>query len=241
MSKFAALNKIKHRDYCVRQGDFRHAATMHTCPVALSEFADLAAEYPILFVRSQDGHGLRCVALLGVRPGDNLFWQNNQWQGQYIPLTLRTHPFATAVIDDREDRLAICIDEESPLVAADAQRGSRLFDGGGEQTEYLANMTRFLLQVRRQLSLSDAFVRDLEDKALLEEQVILVKLPGGIDHRLTGVFRIEEKALNRLTESEFLALRERGYLPAIYAHLQSLRQVNNLRRLHAQTQRVNIH
>ncbi|MBB3060954.1 SapC family protein [Microbulbifer rhizosphaerae] len=233
-----ALDKKRHRSHRIKVADLSHSVGKHTCPALIGEFPQLAAEYPIVFVKSEQGGEqggeLRSVAMLGVKPGRNLFWQNNRWQGAYIPSALRAHPFAMVAIEGQEGQFAICIDESSPSMAGDRERGESLFDKNGEQTEYLSNISNFLLELRMQTSLSNEFARYLDEKGLLEEQVVLVKLPGGMDHRLTGVFRVNERAVNRLPDQEFLALRKRGYLSAIYAHLGSLRQVNNLSRLYGQ-------
>lgn len=241
MSKMVALDKNRHRNYRIEQGDLGHSAGQQSCPALMGEFAQLAAEYPIVFVRSGDGDELRSIAMLGIKPGKNLFWQNNQWQGAYVPAALRAHPFATAGIGGQGDQFAICLDESSSRVMSSGVAGEPLFDNKGEQTEYLANISCFLAELRTQVSLSNDFVRYLNENALLEEQVVLVNLPGGVDHRLTGVFRVSEKALNGLSDGDFLALRKRGYLPAIYTHLNSLRQVNNLSRLYSQLRKEGLH
>lgn len=240
-TRLTALDKNRHRNFSVRQNSLAHTANLHTCAALLGEYSDLASEYPIVFVRTENGDGLRSVALLGVKPGQNLFWQKSQWQGRYLPLAVRAQPFAAVGVPGSDDRIAICIDESSPLSIADGRRGEPLFDRGGAQTEYLGNVSRFLAQIYRQEALSRIFVGHLEEKDLLEEQVMLVNLPGGVDHRLTGVFRINESALNKLPDRDFVDLRKKGYLPAIYAQIQSLRQVHNLSRLHAQMHRENVH
>lgn len=241
MSQIVALDKLRHRNYRVRSAGLSHSAAQHTCAALLGEFSDLAAEFPIIFVRAESGDALRCVALLGIKPGQNLFWQEQRWQARYIPAALRAHPFAAATIDRAEGQFALCLDEQSPAIVESGREGEALFDAEGRESIYLTRVVQSMAQLRGQEQASNRFVSHLRDLDLLEEQVILVKLAGGVDHRLSGVFRVNEKALNALSDEAFVDLRRRGYLAAIYAHLNSLRQVNNLSRLHGRVRRESVH
>ncbi len=42
------------------------------------------------------------------------------------------------------------------------------------------------------------------------------------------IYLVSEQKLAKLANDEFISLRERGYLPAIYAHLGSLHQLQRL-------------
>ncbi|WP_250460134.1 SapC family protein [Microbulbifer litoralis] len=239
--RLVPLDRNRHRSYRIARGSYGHAAQQQTCPVLLGEFAEVSAECPILFVRSEEGGALCCVAMLGVTPGHNLFWQNSRWRGRYVPCHLRARPFAMARIGESGKQMAVCVDESSPLLLAGGESGEPLFEPGGGRTEYLDNMAHLLVQLQRQGTLTDTFVRYLQAERLLEEQVIQVRLQGGVNHRLNGVFRVDETALQALPEERFIELRRRGYLSPIYAHLHSLRRVDNLSRLHARQRRENLH
>jgi hypothetical protein len=45
---------------------------------------------------------------------------------------------------------------------------------------------------------------------------------------ITGCYVINEERLNNFSDAKFLEVRQKGYLPAIYAHLISLAQIERL-------------
>jgi hypothetical protein len=51
---------------------------------------------------------------------------------------------------------------------------------------------------------------------------------GDRTRNVTGCFVVNEEKLNAFDDATFLELRRRGYLPAIYAHLMSLPQIERL-------------
>lgn len=231
-AKLTPIDKIKHAKFAVKGNDLSNTAAMHLCPALAQEFPQLTAEFPIVFVKNDSGH-FHSVAMLGLKPGENLFLQNGKWQANYVPTALRTYPFSLTNADAKGERLAVCMDESSALISSDGNEGKALFKDDGSESDYLKNIGGFLTQVMSQGRFSDDFGKYLGELELFEEQTITVKLDDGSDHRLTGVFRIDEAKLNALDNDAFIKLRELSYLPAIYAHLASLRQVNNLARLNA--------
>ncbi len=46
--------------------------------------------------------------------------------------------------------------------------------------------------------------------------------------RYQGIYIVDEKKLNSLSDEQLLDLIKRGLMPAIYAHLMSLQQVQRL-------------
>jgi hypothetical protein len=54
-----------------------------------------------------------------------------------------------------------------------------------------------------------------------------VNTPNGIQ-RFDGAFLIDENKLTKLSNEQFLSLREHGFLAAIYAQMISLIQIKNL-------------
>lgn len=232
-AKITPIDKNKHAKFSIKGNDLSHTASMHLCPALAQEFPQLTAEFPIVFVKSETSGDFHSVAMLGLKPGENLFLQGGKWQANYVPAALRTYPFSLTNADAKGERLAVCLDEASALVNTDTTDGKALFNDDGSESDYLKNIGGFLTQVMSQGRFSDDFGKYLGELELFEEQTITVKLEDGSDHRLTGVFRIDEDKLNALDNDAFIKLREKSYLPAIYAHLASLRQVNNLSRLNA--------
>ena len=51
---------------------------------------------------------------------------------------------------------------------------------------------------------------------------------------ITGCYVVNEERLNNLSNDRFLELREKRFLPAVYAHLVSLAQIERLMQLKEQ-------
>lgn len=73
-----------------------HGKNLHLIPAIVAEFTNLAVQYPILLTKNGDTGQFVCAAMLGFESGENLFWQNEQWQGIYLPLQIQRQPFLLA-------------------------------------------------------------------------------------------------------------------------------------------------
>ncbi|WP_226643371.1 SapC family protein [Microbulbifer variabilis] len=231
MNQIVALDRNKHRKYNVLTGDISHSETRHVCQIYLSEFSALAGECPIVFLKSKDEDSLDSCALLGIKPGQNLFWQQGKWQGNYIPANMRAYPFYLLYKDMATTGPVVCVDSSSLSLGNFDGDGKRLFDDEGEATKALSEVKNLLSGIHQQKIKSKEFIHCLTEMGLVQEQVVVVDLPGNTKHRLTGVFCVTVERLNALSDSDFLRLKERGYLAAIYAHIISLQQSANLSRL----------
>ncbi|MFA0810274.1 SapC family protein [Microbulbifer epialgicus] len=231
MKQFVVLDKNKHRRHSVVVGDISHSDNRHLCPVYPTEFHAVARDCPIVFARSKDGEPLESCAMLGIKPGKNLFWREGKWQGEYIPATLRAYPFYLYCKDSSPSNAIVCVDPSALSLTAVNGVGYKLFEKNGDPSQRLVEARSLLEKIYQQKIQSREFVRHLMQMELLQEQVVLVDLPHNTKHQLTGVFCVSEKRLDALSRSDFLVLRERGYLSIIYAHIFSLRQSGNLSQL----------
>ena len=71
------------------------------------------------------------------------------------------------------------------------------------------------------------FVERLVSLELIHEQVLTLNV-NNEDRRINGIFLVDEKKLNELSDDVFLELRKNGYLAAIYAQLMSLQHTQKL-------------
>ena len=199
-------------------------AKQHLAPLLVAEFAQSAHCYPIVFIKNKDE--VAPYALLGLQPGKNLFMNDqNQWQVKYIPAIFRRYPFSMAHVSEDSSEYALCIDEDSGLLADEG--GSRLFDVEGNKTEVLEKALNFAVEFQKQASLVKVFCSLLQELDLLSPLDINLK---GKDKtvKLGGLFRIDEKKMSGLDEEGFLKLRSCGCLPLVYAHLFSLGKIDVL-------------
>jgi len=224
--KLVPVNKVRHAHKRIKQiQGYGFAADFHIASVMVHEFARAAATYPVVFLEDKAQDGFRPVALLGLDAGENLFVDaDGKWQASYVPAIIRRYPFALAGAGE-EGKFTVCIDEGSPLVSD--TEGVPLFDEQGEPTEAIENVKRYLGELQQM----DAFTRGF--CAWLSEHNLFIPLNMRVRQaeqvkNITGCYVINEERLNNLSDERFLQLREKRYLPAAYAHLMSLAQIERL-------------
>jgi len=224
--KVTPLNKERHAKTKVKQiTDFRFASKFHIAYLTMHEFSRAAALYPIVFLEDKGKDEFRPVALLGLDAGVNLFINNDgKWQGSYVPAIIRRYPFALASTD-KEGQFTICLDEGSELVST--TDGSPLFGDDGEPTEIVNNVKRYLSELQQMDALTREFVKFAAAHNLLTPLNMRVRENDRVKN-IAGCYVINEERLNNLSNELFLEIRTKRYLPAIYAQLVSLAQIERL-------------
>jgi hypothetical protein len=203
---------------------YAFASAQNLVPLVASEFSVAAHRFPIVFVKQKEDYGV--FALLGLARGQNLFVDaSGRWLADYVPATLRRYPFVFATAENTEEYV-LCIDETSGLLADSG--GAPLFTAEGEKEPALEKALAFVSDYQKSALVS----KNLCD-ALVEYELtapLKLQLQTGKDKavKIEGLLRIDEQKLNALEAEKFLALRTRGLLPLIYAHLFSLANLQGL-------------
>lgn len=205
-------------------------AAQHLLPVLVGEIIRVAGDLPVLFVKHSATGQFELVALTSLEAGKNLLLKDGQWQGMYLPRTVRNHPLALMEDANNSEQLLIALIESSP--ALNAVQGNALFNSDGSDSDYLKQKSEALTQVFHGMQLTKAFCQQLAELNLLQPQTLKVMLAGQ-PQEIQGLYCIDEQRLNQLSDSEFNALKDSHALPAIYAHLMSLQQLQRLSLLHA--------
>ncbi len=228
MAQIKALSKDAHGKLKVQQDStFSHVKSNHILPLILHEMVQASLSYPILFVKDQGTGQFKAVALFGLSPGENLFSGKEGWDGNYVPLQVRTYPFVLARNPNNEDEAVLCIDENSEMLGE--SDGEALFTDEGEQTEYLKNRAQMVVDVAQRIPLTDQFVEQLVSMGLLVQKKLTLRIADKDEpYDLTGFYVIDEERFNQLSDENFLELRKKGILPAIYAAMMSSMQVQSL-------------
>ena len=235
-AKITPLNNDAHKDIKVKKTQsFDHAKSQHLSIVVAHEFAKVAIDCPVVFVKDPESGQFRAVAMLGLEPNENLFYSRSKWKGTYIPANLRAYPFALAG-DENSDQLALCIDESSKLI--NKKDGEALFNEDGSETEFLNNRKEFLGQLIEQNRITKQFIKFLTDNELLAPQSLSLNLEDGSSHDLNGLYVINEKKLNELSDDVYLEIRKRGYMAPIYSQLSSMNQLQNLGQLKVAAKKI---
>lgn len=222
--KAVPVNRERHAKTRIREmTGFGFASSFHIAYVTMHEFARAAAVYPIVFVEDKDA--FRPVVLIGLEAGENLFvGADGRWEASYIPAIIRRYPFALAATSS-EGQFTICIDEDSELVST--TEGSPLFDDQGEPTQVIENVKRYLSELQQMDVLTQQFSAWLKENNMLTPLNMRVRDHDKVKN-IAGCYVVNEERLNNLPDERFLELRSKRFLPAIYAHLISLAQVERL-------------
>jgi hypothetical protein len=223
------LHNEKHANIKVQNGiNVEFLKTQHLIPVVAHEFARVATEFPMAFVKNNETGQFQAVAMFGLAPGENLFVEDGKWTAGFAPLAVTRYPFGL-IKHPEEDQYGIVIDEASPLVGEET--GNALFEDGKE-TEYLARRKEALVNFIEFSRVTETFTQYLAEKELLVQQTLTVEIQGE-KKDINGIYLVDERKLNELSDEEYLELRKRGYLAPIFAFLTSTHQVARLARLKA--------
>jgi hypothetical protein len=223
------VNKARHAATRIKQIEgFGFASQFHIASVMVHEFARASAIYPVVFLEDKAADEFRPVALMGLEQGENLFVDaQGKWASSYVPAIIRRYPFALASTG-QEGQFTVCIDEGSELV--NQTDGVALFDENGEPSSAIENVKRYLGELQQMDTFTRVFSKYFAEHNLFTPLNMRVR-QGEQARNITGCYVVNEERLNNLSNDRFLEMREKRYLPAVYAHLVSLAQIERLMQL----------
>jgi hypothetical protein len=219
-TKPVALNRNAHRDLLFHpSGAYDFAARMHVAPICTAEFFLAAKEYAIVFVGTAEKRAFP-VIVLGLNQEENCFVAGDgQWRGQYLPLAVRSYPFAIVKNAD-SGHSQVVIDETYP--GFDLTAGNPLFVDGGEPGPELQQRLKQLELQQQEVARTWTFMTELERLGLLTERNAHVNSHGNGQFHLNGFLIVDEAKLNALKDPDLLGLMHSGYFALITAHLMSI-------------------
>jgi len=232
MSQLVLLDPRIHRNLKVDPGKVAaHGAFERSVPVVLSEFQNLAIQYPIIITKNTETGQFVCVSVFGFEEAENLFWRDGAWNAVYVPLNIARQPFFAgenepAPKGQKQDQFVVCIDIESDSVQEAG--GEALFDQHGAATEYLHRMQSTLAQLLEGETQTRKFVQKLKELNLLKPMSLEITFVNDQSQRVAGAYTIDETRLEGLSQEEFLELHSLGYLHPIYTMIVSLGQLYSL-------------
>lgn len=229
MTTIAALNHEKHKNLKIDSSHaFLHSKDHHLTFLSVNEYTQACTHYPIVFIKGTSDGNFNSIAILGLEKGENLFLKDNKWQASYIPANVRRHPFFMTPKNEEKTEWSVCIDESSEMLSE--KEGQALFEKDGSPTHFTQEIQQFLTSFIEQESLTLAFCKYLDSKGLLKQTSLTVKQGEDKENlvSLSGMFIVDEDKLDKLSNEDFLELKNKGCLKAIYAHLSSLNKIQNL-------------
>ncbi|MDB2373520.1 SapC family protein [Psychrosphaera haliotis] len=225
-TNFQPLHNETHKS--VKIGPIKNVADLkdqHALGLVVQEFANAASEFPVVFLKDNSADKYFPVAMLGIEQNTNVFvTEDNRWDANYMPARYTHKPLSVIPHKDDKNKFAIAIDLESPLVE---EEGLPLFDDEGKETEHLEKRKQALMSYIEHEQITLAFIEALERFELIQPKNLKVNLKGK-ELNLNGIFMVDEKKLSELSDENYLELRKKGYIAAIYAHLSSVNQINKL-------------
>ncbi|WOH37760.1 SapC family protein [Thalassotalea fonticola] len=220
------LNKTAHAKTKVKaQKNFLHVSSQHMAPVVVHEFSRASAEFPVVFVKNSESESFQPVALFGVKPGENLYTVTESWEGTYAPASVTNFPLALVPETKDANNFMVVIATDNAVVNED--EGNALFEDNGDESEYLTRRKEALGKYFEHAQITQAFTKELVERDLLTQQNLELTL-GSEKIQINGLYLVDEKKLNELSDEDYTALRKRGFLAPIYAHLNSMHQLHRL-------------
>lgn len=195
-------------------------------PVVLDEFQKLIVHYPLVLTKSAETGQFLCAALLGFEQDENLFWNNDRWDGIYTPLNISRQPFFLG--KDSEQGLLICLDTQSPCITQDAVKGESLFDEQGGETQFLHNMRQMLANLVESEKRTRQFIETLVKFELIVPLSLNITFASDEARQVKGIYSVDEDKLLALPTAARDELFNHGYLKSIYIMIASLAHIYSL-------------
>ncbi|MBR2513959.1 MAG: SapC family protein [Halomonas sp.] len=200
-----------------RYTSYQFARHQLRIPLAEAEIAQAAAWLPVAFVFIDNSW--QAVALCSLDESTNyLIDDQGRWRSPYVPSALRGHPFG--IRPEQPDQL--CIDETAEEVI-DQYDAEPFFNQNGDLANFPKQVHAFLQQRLRSCQTLSLKVAMLDQAALL--------MPWQPDEYTGAVplYRIDEKKWNRQTGKDIAGWWKKGLVPAVYAHMMSLPNLQTLK------------
>jgi len=229
MTEFVAIAPESHAKKVWKNApDYAFVAADTVIPLVGAELGKAISSMPIGFIKQEVGYQL--VAITSLQAGMNLYVApDGKWLGAYIPAVLRAYPFRLAQ-QESPDKSILCINEASGLVVESTEDGNAFFDDQNQLTQETKKILNLLASIEANLVVTQRGVNALDDAGLITPWALNLK-QGEEVVPVTWLFHVDEEALIKLDDDDFLALRKAGGLAVAYAQLLSMNQLAVVARL----------
>jgi hypothetical protein len=210
------------------------AKKLHIINIRVNEIAQMASQCPVFFNKSPDTGHWGLSALTSFTPQHNLFVNNDTWLATYLPSSIQSYPFFLMKKPNGGEGYTLGFDGNSHNFSE--KTGTALFDENGKATAYLSQIKNIVeADIQHDIQTYE-FIDTLLGLNLLKAVNIIVNYQDGRAQTIKGLSVINEDALQVLSAEQLKSLQKSNYLPAIYASLVSLLQLNTLVRKHNEQQ-----
>lgn len=213
------LDRDDHADMAIRP-DLLTAVTegLQASPLTVDEMEAACRSYLITFSNEDHPTPFAHISLSKER---NPFLINGTWQPRsYVPNAILRFPFMLSrPMDDGQRRLLL---DRSTLVSAEDAPERRLFQDDGE-SPFLMQMIKRTFHYQACMDRTRVFQRILSETGLLVTRPLFLPRPDKDPVDLGAVVVVDQERLAEAPTELIAELHTAGVLPAIYAHLISLR------------------
>jgi hypothetical protein len=230
MANVVPVRKDLHKNLKIAtKRGLEHIANQHIAPITAREYSKAANSFPIFLVKQPEATRYHSIVMLGLEAGENLYYKDERWNGTYLPQGVSMMPFGLGVDPDKEKTLTTYIDVESEYVGEDKENA--LFDDEGNDTEFYKSVQNSLGRLYENETMTEKFMEELSKNDLLQELELHINFSTGENKKLVGLFGIDEKKLQDLSDDKVLDFHKRGIFIPIHAMLGSIGQINKLAQL----------
>jgi len=228
MPNLVSISNAAHKNLRVNQAQsLIQQSDTHLVPVVIDEFSRLSAQYPLAFVKHEETGKFVCVALMGLKEGENLFIDDGRLTSFCLPLNLSRQPLFLGLSDSgAQEDTVVCIDMDHPSV--NETEGKRLFDDNGEQTEMLQDMCSILATLYQGEQKTEVFIEQLLSEDLLAPITLDITFDDQSKSQINGLYSIDEDKLAELSAESLVAMHQNKSLAAAYTMLVSLGQIQSM-------------
>ncbi|WOI37762.1 SapC family protein [Alteromonas sp. CI.11.F.A3] len=224
MTNMVAINNQHHANLKITDDTLTQGANLHLVPVVVSEVNKLIVHYSIVLTKFDDTGKFGLSALLGFEEGENLFWQQGEWDAVYIPAQIDRLPFFIGSEPQNKDvNPILCVDMDN--AAVNESDGHALFDKVGEPTAFLAEKQQLLAQLLDGEAQNQSFIACLQSLDLITPFTLDITFENGSKTSITGLYTIDEEKLQALSAESIASLHAKGWLQAIYIVVASNAQI----------------
>ncbi|MEM7360511.1 MAG: SapC family protein [Pseudomonadota bacterium] len=225
MAELIELSNKTHSDLrLVENCALMEAKNQHVIGLKVSEVGMAAGSFPLFFTKNTQTGDWAISAVAGLELNTNLFIENDYWDATYLPTVMQTYPFYLMKSEREEGSYTIGIDEEN--TAFSKTEGKPLFEDSGKASIMLSGITTMLEEDIKNQIQTFQYAKELDELGLIKGMNVLVHYNDGNTNTLKGLYTPDEEKLQALSVEDLDALRQKGYLPAIYAMLISIYQLN---------------